>query len=37
MDTTTKNKINYEINKEKLQLKYESNKEEKILNVWIWF
>jgi DNA-binding NarL/FixJ family response regulator len=33
MDTKTKNKINYEINKEKLQLKYESNKEEKIRQV----
>lgn len=33
MDTNTKNKINYELNKDKLQLKYELNKEEKIRQV----
>lgn len=33
MDTEAKNKINYELNKEKLQLKYELNKEEKIRQV----
>jgi len=33
MDTKTKNKINYELNKDKIQLKYESNKEEKIRQV----
>lgn len=33
MDTKTKNKIYHELNKDKIRLKYESNKEEKIRKV----
>lgn len=33
MDTKTKNKIYHELNKDKIRLKYESNKEEKIRQV----
>ena len=33
MDIKTKNKIDYELNKDKIRLKYESNKEEKIRKV----